>query len=64
MTRLVIAAVLTALGCHVRVMLAPGLAVPLLAALGAATAVLVAAIVRIIRRDGWRLCPYPRPACS
>ncbi len=59
MTRLVIAAVLIALGCHVRVPLAPGLAVPLpavmIAALGAAAAVLVRAIVRNLRRDGWRL---------
>jgi hypothetical protein len=68
MARLVIAAVLIALGCHVRVMLAPGLYVPLpavlLALIGAAAAVLVAAIVRNLKRDGWRLCPYPRPACS
>lgn len=66
--RIALAAVLAVLACHVRVPLAPGVAVPLpgvLLALAAAAVVMLAVvIVRTIRRDGWQLYPYPRPACS
>jgi hypothetical protein len=60
-TRIALAAVLAVLGCHVRVLLAPGVPVPLpvvaLAALGTAAAALAVLGARIIRRDGWQLCP-------
>jgi hypothetical protein len=66
--RLALAAILAVLGCRMRVPLAPGVAVPLpavlLAVLAAAAVALLAVCVRNIRRDGWRCCPYPRPACA
>jgi hypothetical protein len=65
-TRIALAAVLAVLGCHVRVLLAPGVPVPLsvvaLAALGTAAAALAVLGARIIRRDGWQLCPCWRTA--
>lgn len=64
--RVVLAIVLAAIGCRVRVPLAPGVAVPLPAvvlALAAAAVVLGAVmLVRSIRRDGWQLRPAWRPA--
>ena len=68
MTKPAIAVALAAWICHARVLIAPGVAVPLpavlLALIGAAAAVLAAVFVRNIRRDGWQLYPLPRPACS
>lgn len=65
--RIALAVALAVLGCHVRVLLVPGVAVPLsvvaIAALGAVSAALAAWCVHAIRRDGWQLCPAWRTVC-
>ena len=67
MIRLAIAVALAVFICHARVLLAPGVSVPLLAlvpVLAAAAAVALAAVaVRLTRRDGWQLYPVWRTAC-
>ena len=64
--RAILAVLLFVLACHARVLLVPGVSVPLLALVpalvGAAAVVLAAVAVRMIRRDGWQLYPCWRPA--
>lgn len=66
MSRLVIAALFAAWACRARVAVAPGISAPLpavlLAVAGIAAVAASVACVRIVRRDGWQLCPFPHEA--